>query len=108
MANPNYAISHYWIFVAGSQSQYWRHAGDASANQGYDIFRELADVRSLWTAEAATLAEAKQMLENLAGVMPAEYFASNVATGEIVARIPDDGSEGLSSQSTRPRTPHVK
>jgi hypothetical protein len=97
MANPNHDISRYWVFV----SQYWRRAGDASPNHGYDIFRKLADGRSLWTAQAATLAEAKQMLENLAGVMPAEYFACNVTTGEIVARIPGDRSEVVSDERTR-------
>jgi len=101
MANPNHATSRYWVFVAEAQSQYWRRSGDASANRGYDIFRKLADGRSLWTARAATLAEAKQMLENLAGVMPAEYFACNVTTGEIVGSIPGNRSEGMSSERTR-------
>jgi hypothetical protein len=80
------AISHYWIFVAGSSSEYWGQKG-ANMVLGYDIFRELSDGSPLWVTHAPTLKEAKDKLDTLARTLPAEYFIRDATDARIVVRV---------------------
>jgi len=86
MAYSRSAISHYWIFVAGSNSQYWGQRGE-NMDLGYDIFRELGDGSPLWVTHAPSLKEAKDKLDTLARTLPAEYFIRDATNAKIVARV---------------------
>ena len=92
MAHSRSAISHYWIFVAGSSSEYWGRRGE-NMYLGYDIFRELGDGSPLWVTHAPNLKEAKEKLDTLARTLPAEYFIRDAANAKIVARVRVNASE---------------
>jgi hypothetical protein len=92
MAQPKSAISHYWIFVAGSSSQYWGHRGE-NMDLGYDIFRELGDGSPLWVTHAPSLKEARDKLDTLVRTLPAEYFIRDATNAKIVARVSVNASE---------------
>ncbi|HWX25874.1 MAG TPA: hypothetical protein VNZ53_00340, partial [Steroidobacteraceae bacterium] len=62
---------------------------------GYDIFRESSDGSPLWVAQAATLKEAKDKLEMLAGSVPAKYFIRDAASTKIVGRAGPNTSEEI-------------
>jgi hypothetical protein len=92
MAHSRSAISHYWIFVAGSSSEYWGQRGE-NMGLGYDIFRELGDGSPLWVTHAPSLKEAKDKLDTLARTLPAAYFIRDAANAKIVARVRVNASE---------------
>jgi hypothetical protein len=92
MAQSRSAISHYWIFVAGSSSPYWGHKGE-NMDLGYDIFRELGDGSPLWVTHAPSLKDAKDKLDTLVRTLPAEYFIRDATNAKIVARVGVNASE---------------
>lgn len=92
MAHSRSAISHYWIFVAGSSSEYWGQRGE-NMGLGYDIFRELGDGSPLWVTHAPSLKEATDKLDTLARTLPAEYFIRDATNAKIVARVRVNGSQ---------------
>jgi hypothetical protein len=94
LAQSKSAISLYWIFVAGSSSEYWGHSGE-NMGLGYDIFRELRDGSPLWITHAPTLKEAKDKLDTLASILPAEYFIRDATNAKIVARVGVNTSEEI-------------
>jgi hypothetical protein len=77
--------SRYWLFVPGGTSQYWGVA-DGTMSLGYDIFRKLGDGSPLWIARASTVTEAKEKLDTLVHIIPAEYFARDSATHVVIGR----------------------
>jgi hypothetical protein len=92
MAHSKSAVSHYWIFIGGGNSQYWGRPGE-NMGLGYDIFRELSDGNPLWIAQAATLNEAQEKLDTLARTVPAKYFIRDATSAKIVARAGSDTAE---------------
>lgn len=92
MAQSRSAISHYWIFVAGSNSEYWGHRGE-NMDLGYDIFRELGDGSPLWVTHAPSLKDAKDKLDTLVRTLPAGYFIRDATNAKIVARVHVNASE---------------
>jgi hypothetical protein len=74
----------YWLFVPASTSQYWGMIDGTSL--GYDIFRTLGDGSPLWIARASTLTDAKEKLDTLVHIIPAEYFARDSRTHSIICR----------------------
>ena len=64
---------------------------------GYDIFRESSDGSPLWVAQAATLKEAEEKADTLAGSAPATYFIRDAASAKIVGRVGTKNSEKIKS-----------
>lgn len=62
---------------------------------GYDIFRESSDGSPLWVAQAATLKEAEEKVDALAGSAPAAYFIRDAASAKIVGRAGAKKSEEI-------------
>jgi hypothetical protein len=92
MAQSKSAISHSWIFVAGSSSEYWGQRGE-NMELGYDIFRELGDGSPLWVTHAPSLKEAREKLDTLARTLPADYFLRDATNAKIIARVSMNTSE---------------
>jgi len=87
------AIRAYWIAI-DEASKYACYSGE-NMTLGYDIFRESSDGSPLWVAQAATLNEAKDKLEMLAGSVPAQYFIRDAASTKIVGRAGPNTSEEI-------------
>lgn len=91
---PESATSYWTAITSAAGTEDWRCQGE-NMGLGYDIFRESSDGSPLWVAQAATLKEAEDKADTLAGTVPAAYFIRDAASAKIVGRSCAKNSEEI-------------